>query len=202
MGYLALLLFFLGLFFFLLFSLIVGALMFRFGREAMPAPRRALWAIGTFVAVLIVTTGLASEYYGFIGLRAFGREVDGDAFLKVRESFLVSFTPEEMTALRAGTRDHILSFLEREYPPGGFVGYLRWALVDGQMDCPRSFDERTAPVSLRHRRTKWLIRVTLSLVLVTFGIMSQVLGLAQVPKPDASPSERGDASVVGSEGPS
>jgi len=179
MGYLALLPFFLGLFFFALLGLVVGAVMFRFGRPAAPAPRPALWLIGNAVAIVVCGAGLVGEYYGLVGYRVFGHEVEGDAYQAVRESFRYrSFTQDELARLRGETRRHTLAQLEADYPPGGFVGYLRWAASRGTMECPRIFDDTTHTILLRHRRVTWLIRVALSLGLLSFSIMSQVLGLA------------------------
>ena len=62
LAYLAVLPMFLGLFFFLLVSLLVGAVMFRFGRSAAPVARRTLWAVGIAVVIVIWFTGLVVEY--------------------------------------------------------------------------------------------------------------------------------------------
>ena len=183
MGFLALLPYFLGLFFFALLGLVVGAVMFRFGRPAAPAGRSTLWLIGGFVAALLCVTGLAAEYHGLIGYRVFGHEFN-DAYRHLRRSFRHrAFTQQELDTLRDETRRHVRAQLRTDYPPGGFLGFVRWAATDGTIECPRIFDNATQTVAIRHRGFTWVVRVLLSLGMLTFSIMSQILGLAEPPKP-------------------
>lgn len=166
LAYLAALPFFLGLFFFLLLGLMLGAVMFRFGINAPPPSLPAAWAMGTGVAALLILTSLWAEY------RALPRSVDR----VVRQSFFRSFTPQDREALRQGVRMHVADFLE-QYPPGGFVGYLRWAATDGTLTCPRIFKDSTEVYQLPYRRTMWDIRVGLSFALVWWTIMTQMFAL-------------------------
>lgn len=176
LAYLSALPFLLGLFFYLLLGLIIGATMFRFGRRAPAPSRRLAQAMGIGVAVLVWGTSLYVEYI------AFPRSVDR----QVRESFRKSFPADERAELRTQTGAFVAEYLRNHYPPGGFVGYVRWAIDDKPMECPRVFSDSTQKIRLPQRGTLWLVRVGLALVLVVWAVLSQVLGLAA--KPDAPPS--------------
>ncbi len=187
LAFLAALPFMLGLFFFLLLGLVIAATMFRFGIKAPPPSRAAAWFMGTSVAVLIMGTSLWTEY------RAFPRSVER----VVRNSYFESFTPDRREQLRAGVHSHAAEFLAREYPPGGLPGYLRWAATNGRMTCPRILKESTVPYRLPYRRGMWIVRVVLSLLLVEWTIMSQMLALRieRAPRAASGPTT-GDAPQV------
>ncbi|MBI4580939.1 MAG: hypothetical protein HY718_14625 [Planctomycetes bacterium] len=172
LAYLAALPFLLGLFFFLLLGLIAGATMFRFGAQAAAPSRGAAWLMGTTVALVMLLTTLTAEY------RAFPRSVER----VVRKSFYESLTPARRTELTRGVEKFAASHLAENHPPGGFVGYLRWAATSGRVTAPRILKTSTVEYRLPQRGTLWLIRVALSLALVEWTIMSQVLGLCAAAK--------------------
>ena len=184
MAYLALLPFFLGLFFFLLVGLLTGAVMFRLGKRSAPAPRAILWLMGADVVILLWGTGLVVEYIG----------LPGDATRQIRESPLPErLTAEQRDELYDQTRRHVLSELSGRDCAGqpvdylrAFPGYLKWAATDGTMNCPRVFHDSAHEVILPQRKAGWLIRVILSLGLLAFAVLSQLLPLA---KPPESPDE-------------
>lgn len=161
----------LGLFFFLVIGLIIGAILYRISRPAAPAPRPTLYLIGLAVAVLLWVTGLVVEYRFF---------PDG-AVRAVRVSFNRVLPAEKRSQIDAQVRQHAFSYLKDRYPPGGFVGYVRWAATDGKMDLPRVIDHSTAPYALPQRHWGWLIRVVLSILFAAGAILSQLLALARNP---------------------
>ena len=187
LAYLSALPFMLGLFFSLLFGLIVGAIMYRLGQPAQPAGRCMLWSIGLFVVLLIWVTTLVVEYKGFAG----------DATRAVLRSLPQPLDDDQRVHLAAETRRFVLSEFIGEPVEGttfdgvrAFPGYLWWIATDGEMDCPRVFDESSHPLALSQRRGGWLIRVALSLGLLTFAVLSQVLGLsAPAEESGASPDD-------------
>ena len=196
LAYLALLPFFLGLFFFLILGLLIGAVMFRFGKPAAPVARARLWGIGVAVAVVVWTTGLVVEYLGF----------PADAARAVRKSLPQSLTPDQQDELYDRTRQHILSQLIGQDFRGGFFehlrafpAYLKWATTSGTMECPRIFNDSVHTVRLSQRGIPWLIRVIVSLGLLAFAILSQVLALARAAEPPGSdaPSDQPPATEQG-----
>ena len=196
---LAMLPFFLGLFFCMLFSLLIGAVVYRVGKPVAPQARSLLWMIGIAAGLAVFGVSLVAEYYNVRGYDVFlygpkgfaWYAVDGDATKAARKSFAYrSFTPEQVARLRAGSRQDFLDQLAAKYPPGGFLGFVQWALADGSMQCTRVFSDSTTSFQLRQRGVLWAVRLALSLVLITAAILSQVLGLGPPrPKPDPDPQD-------------
>ncbi len=188
---LVLLPFFLGLFFCMLLGLLVGAVIFRIAAPTMPIARPALWAAGLLVTALVCFVSLVGEYYNVRGYDlpvpgAGGwsrHSVDGDATTCVRESFPhQSFGPEQVARLRSETRENFLKLLATHYPPGGLLGFARWSLSGQPLDCPRVFSPHTESLAPKQGGVKWVIRLVLAFVLTAGAILSQVLGLARIPR--------------------
>ena len=184
--------FYLGLFFCLLFCLLVGATMYRFGRSARPIPSPALWATGIVVSLVVWGTSLYGEYCNVTGYQLYtigakGIEpypITGDVQKAIRKSFgYRSLRPEETARMREGARQGFLEQLQTRCPPGGFLGFLRWATTKQELQLPRVLSDSTEPFRLRNQGAKWTIRIGLSLIFITGAILSQVLGLAQPPEP-------------------
>jgi hypothetical protein len=174
--YLAVIPFYIGLFFFLLLGLLVGATMFRFGRNAVPVRPVTLRLIGTVIVLLTWTTTLVTEYVLF----------PGQAAAKVEVSWRPRPTPEKKLQISRQVRQSVMSqLLGRDYNGGvaawleGFPKYLRWVARDGAMRCPRVLDATTLQLPPVQCKGAWLFRVTLSLGLLTFSILSQYLLLAR-----------------------
>jgi len=169
LAYLGMLPMLLGLFFYLLFGLLIGAVMVRVGRRAAPVAKTGLWLIAVFVAVLVWTTSLVTEYWEF------PRSTND----QVRKTFVRSFTKSELEHLREQTHHYVLSELQSHYRPGGFLGYLRWAATQGTMECPRVFEDSTENIQLPQRRVAWLIRVLLGLIFLVGTVVVQTLELTR-----------------------
>lgn len=178
--------FFLGLFFCMLFGLLLGAAVFRVGKPAAPVSGPKLWLMGLTIALVVWCVALTSEYYNVRGYRviSYGDRgltvypVNGDVMNTVRQSFSYrSFTPEELDEMRVAIRRHFVNFLDENYPPGGIPGYVQWAATDGTMTCPRVINDSDMPFKLRHRGTLWIVREALTFILVAGAITSQLLGL-------------------------
>jgi hypothetical protein len=185
LAYLAALPFFLGMFFFLLLGLMIGAVMFRVGSKAPEPSARTLWMAGTAVTAAALLISLWAEY------QALPRSVEK----RIRESYAGSFTPEMWAELRTGVRDFIPTELQNRYPPGGFLGYLRWAATSGKLDCPRISKAAAVEYRMSQRGTVWAIRVALSLLMLEWTIMSQLLGLRPSRRQDASGDVEQDAAA-------
>jgi hypothetical protein len=188
LGILILLPFMLGLFFDMLLGLLVGAALYRVASPAAPVRRPVAVAIGLAVTLLVWCTSLAGEYYNVRGYSIYGYgsqglawyPVDGDVTRSVRRWFADrSFKPEQVAALRSETRNAFLQELDSKYPPGGFIGFVRWSVVtDKPIQIPRIFSPSVETCRPPQRGAIWLFRLALSLILLAGAILSQVLGLA------------------------
>ena len=171
LAYLAALPAFLGQFFDLLLGLLIGAAMYRLGRPAAPVPRGHLWAVGGLVAGLVWLTTLAAQYHWF---------PDDAAQAVIRNSISSSMNTEDLQKFMAGTRRYALDQLREKYPPGGFLGYIRWAATNRQMEIPRPGKEPPFLYHIRGTLVIWYLQLFLSLSFLLFAIESQLLGLAKI----------------------
>ncbi len=167
--YAALLPFFLGLFFFVLFGLLLGAVLFRIGQVSRPLPRITLLAGSAAVIVVSWTTAFLTETYDF------PRQVATYSYEKIRK------LPEGMTPaqFREKAAADVAAHLRREFPPSGPIGYARWAITSSRIDPPTAMLQK--PFRSSQFRWWWVIRVGLSVALLTAGVLSQVLPLGHLP---------------------
>ena len=190
LAYLAAMPFYLGLFFFLLLGLLIGATMFRFGRGATPARPVMLQLIGSAVVLITWGTTLVTEYAIFPGLAARRTEM----------ALVRRLKPDQKAEIAAKSREYVLSkLLGRPYEGratdwlAGFPKYLRWVARDGAMECPTILDTTTFTLTAGQRKLSWVFRVVLSMVLLAFSIFSQYLLLLRPEKssnsPDGIPSQ-------------
>ncbi|UCF34924.1 MAG: hypothetical protein JSV78_06375 [Phycisphaerales bacterium] len=155
----ALLPFLLGLFFFALFGLIIGALVFRIAAPGRPYGKGAI-VVGTTVIVLVCwCTAFVLES------RDFPREMGQKATDATRS---IDMTRQQHIEKMA---EDVRAYLREEYPPGGLIGYVRWSLTDGRikkgvLDGPRRTIKRN---QVKHW---WAIRVVVSIGLLAFGVAS------------------------------
>jgi len=157
--------FFLGLFFFVLFGLMIGAVMHRVAAPGRPYGRWSL-VVGTSIVVALGWgTSIVKEAADFPA------DIADDSITKTLN--LGERTPETYRAIVAG---EVRRFLAEKYPPGGSLGYVRWILAGG------AIDQADVPDLSRSMRrsphgTWWAIRLVLSIALFGFGIGSQTLAL-------------------------
>jgi hypothetical protein len=193
---LALLPAFLGLFFNVLLGLIVGATVYRVAQPARPIPRFGAIGLGIVVAASIWIVSLAGEYYNTRGYdlpwyNADGWQwtpIEGDATRSVRRFYSrKALTTQQTQRLRARTRRIFQKELKQHYPPGGFVGFLKWSAAnEGSLALPRVFSNSTHTLAPKQRGVVWLIRIALSFALMAGAVISQVLGLGASPNPPPS----------------
>jgi len=168
LSYAASLPFFLGLFFFVLFGLIVGAVIHRIAASGGPYER---WA------VIIGTTWLVALGFG-VSLMVEGSDLPSDLAADVVSDHRLQLggqTKEEFSAAVAG---RIRQILRERYWPGGIPGYVRWILADAEF---KSGDIPGVSRTLRRSPSGlwWSARVALSIGLLAFGVASQTLPLRQ-----------------------
>ena len=170
LSYAATLMMLLGLFFFVLFGLVIGAVMYRYGSPARPIPSRRI-KLGVALVVLI-GWGIS---YG-VEVRDFPIDKANDAIR------VVSPLPEGMTReeFKADVERFVRDTLAERYGGSGPIGYARWVLAEKQIEYP--VETMLKPIVLTATQGRWLwsTRVTLSIVLLAFGIYSQVSPLRKV----------------------
>ncbi len=157
--------FMLGVFFFALLGLIIGAIVHRVAASGRPYGAGRLWLGTSGVVLACWGTSLVVESRHF---------PDGAARKAASTTrYLGGQTGEEF---RAAVADDIRRHLNEHYPPGGAIGYVRWISTSGEL---KKGDIKDVHRTLRARqqRAVWVLRVALSVGLLVFGIASQTLSL-------------------------
>lgn len=180
LSYAAALPFFIGLFFFVLFGLLIGAVAYRVAAPGRPYPQIQL-VIGTTVLVALVWgVSMVKESNDFPG------DVADRAVQATRD-----IGDQSATQFRREVADDVRRFLAERYPPGGVTGYVRWVLTNGELKRgDLTVVDRGIGVSAAQTRIWWAIRVVLSIALLGFGIGSQTLTLNQSREPGVRPDSQ------------
>lgn len=170
---------FLGLYFFLPFGLLIGAMMYRLALPAAPAPRRLLILIGVVTGGALWSASLVGEY----------RYLPVGAFKVVRASIPIVLDERREQELRDTIAERIALQLQERYPPGGMIGYVRWIVGRQRLQVPRVIDSTTLGYRTAGGGWRWPVRIVLSLLLTVGAIISQLLGLAPVKADKPEPVE-------------
>lgn len=181
LSYLIFLPFYLGFFFFTLFGLVIGAVVYRVAVPCQPVPRaRVRTGVCIVVGVCFGSSLLAEA-------TRFPTDVAEKALRSVR-TLPKGVTPE---AFRADCADFARRRLREVAWPGGIAGYFRWTFASGRFEV--EFEGQARPVIYRAQmyRWWWLVRVMLSLSVLTFGVASQMVDLGP-PRPNVADAP-GDA---------
>lgn len=155
----------LGPFFFALFGLVIGAVIYRVASAGVNYGSGAV-LIGTTIIVLLVfgeTILLES--------RDFPGEMADQAADQTR-----ALGDRSIEEFRASTTEGVRQYLKENYPPGGAIGYVRWVVTRGRI-APGEIEGVTKTLTPLQSGLGWSIRVVLSIALLGFGIGSQTLGL-------------------------
>lgn len=171
MPFLASVMYVLGLFFFMLVGLIIGALTYRLAAPAAPIARRRLMILGIVMTLAMWVTTLIGEY------RFFPTMVSAHVQRMVLRSLGRPLTTEQAQTINTEVRAHVAAEFGTKYAPGGLLGYMRWCLVSGEMRVPRAIDSSTIHFELSQRRVWWTVRVVFSLILLGGAFLSQLLPL-------------------------
>lgn len=167
LSYAAMLPFYIGLFFFMLFGLVIGAVTFRIAAPGRPYRRFTVLAGTTFIVGVCWTLSIVQES------RDFPADLAKEAVRRSRD-----IGRRSADDYRAAVAEEVRAFLRERHPPGGVLGYVRWILFEGEVkkgSIP-SFDQvlRRSPA-----RWGWAIRVVLSIALLGFAVGSQTLALSR-----------------------
>lgn len=155
--------FFLGLFFFVLFGLVIGAVMHRIASQQRPF-RRAPLLVGTVaVVIVLLVASLVNE------ARDFPMDMAKDVSAKTRD-----IGGSTLEAFQARVAADVRLYLRQRFAPGGSIGYFRWILAGGEVR-----KDHLSPLRMTYVRRPngwaWAVRVLLSVVALAFGIGSQTL---------------------------
>lgn len=158
--------FFLGLFFFALFGLIIGAVCFRIAAVDRPYRLRTI-VLGT--TLLVVGTWALSIYL----------EASQFASVMAEEAIrlpTLDLEGEPVDTYRARVTSEIEQYMSANYAPGGVIGYVRWAVGSGVLP---DGSLPSVPKALRMPQSGpwWIGRVAVSIALLGFGVASQTLNL-------------------------
>lgn len=161
----ALLPFFLGIFFFALFGLIIGAVMHRVAAPARPLPKAALWGGTTWIVVFVCGFSLIQEAHDIPRKLA---KAASERTRDIGDRPTAVYIREMEGNIREVWRDKHGSTGPRAYVP--------WILAGGEFapgEVPGVQTTLRAGVS----GAWWLVRVALSVGLLAFGVSSQTLAL-------------------------
>lgn len=179
LAYAATLPFFIGIFFFALFGLVIGATVHRVASPGRPYARGTLWA-GTIILV-------AGGWLVSICVESRALPMD---FARDAPDWTRNLHGQTRSQFVQDVADRIRSHLRENHPPGGTLGYVRWIATSGEF--PKGSIEgvnRTLRVS--QRKGWWIARVFLSIGLFWFGISTQTLLLRLPRDPPAVRSSDG-----------
>ena len=153
--------FYFGLFFFLVAGLLVGAATFRIARPARPLSRSRL-AAGVIIAALCGSVAtILWEYRGFAaGVAAENR------FAEAKNSAIRA--GGKVDAIKAEAADEFRRILRTKHPPGGPLGYIRWAISSGKMDLEVRGSKEV--IAIGHQGLRWLLRTGAEAVLLALGL--------------------------------
>jgi len=168
LSYAALLPFFIGLFFFALFGLVIGAAIHRIASPRRPYGRFALVVGTTLVVGVGWVTSVVKE----------SRDFPSDMAVKAGNETR-SIGDRTIEAYRTAVADDIRRFLRERYPPGDTLGYVRWVLTSGELKKGEIADVNRTLQPLQRRFT-WAARIVLSIALFAFGVGSQTFLLSKV----------------------
>ncbi len=157
--------YFLGLFFFILFGLIHGAAVFRFLSAFRPIRRPTLICIGWFFIFVTWGGGLVLE----------ASYLPEDVYDDSIKTFKRGLPPGLQAAdFKSDVRAQTTDYLRENYGSNLMISYVRWELAGGAMDLTVRGRERSLAYERPQRRIGFALRVLISLVLVIYGMFSQI----------------------------
>ncbi len=169
--------FMLGLFFFMLFGLVIGAVIFRYAEGLRPMPRGRVVAVTAAVSVACWVAALGQECLSY----------PHDFVEKALRHPRVYIPPNEVDRVEADLHTFIVKYLDTEYPPGGVIGYLRLAAAGRPVVVNIPTQPTPATIAPMVPAWVWWSRTVLSVVLMYVAVWSVTRDLAKPPKAAAAP---------------
>src|SRR5262245_29792756 len=115
-----------GVFFFLVGGMLAGAVGFRIARRLRPLPTRRIIAAVAVIGIIATIAGLTFEYTyraATIGEPPRFAEARADALQRRTSTHYI----------QRDATEQFRSYLSSQFPPGGPIGYLRWAASSGRV---------------------------------------------------------------------
>jgi len=163
LSYAAALPFFIGMFFFALFGLVIGAAIFRIANVSAPYSSRSLVIGTTFIVLVAWSITIIKES------RDFPVEIAINIGNQTRD-----IGTQSLGEFHIVVADQVRQFLRDQYSPGGTIGYIHWVLTDGHLQVG-DFETLRRTISAPQSKFWWAVRAALSVGLLAFGIGSQTL---------------------------
>ena len=160
-----------GVFFFMLVGLILGAILFRCGAGARPMRRGVLLASVLVPTVAISAGTVVFEYRSVVIDHA-------EQALRVQNK---NPRDRKFAAEKAQMRQMIENYWRTRFGAGGVAGYVAWTLHGGKFKIgPTDADER---VVVQHKQpgVLWLVRAVISFMALGWAIGAQVWPLGRRP---------------------
>ncbi len=158
--------FFIGIFFFALFGLVVGAVMHRIASRGRPFGRNAV-IVGTSIVVGVV--------WG-LSIVQESRDFPMKQATNASRSRRIVLEGRTVKQYRADVASTIRTVIESNHPPGGAFGYISWVVSSGEFK-KGEIEGVTKTLRAPQRGVIWIIRAMFSLAMLGFGIGSQTLPL-------------------------
>ncbi len=162
-----------GMYFFILGGMLIGAIWFRLAAHIRPVPTGAVRLRMFAMLAVLVAIYMLSEYKVKIG------HLDRDmSELTIRMRSVNSLA--ERQAREQEAADHVQQSL-RKYGPGP-IGYWAWAATDGKVPPMARYTGKES-IALPQRRAFYVMRVVVSIVLLWYGLRIMVKDLAKPDEP-------------------
>jgi len=161
---------FAGVFFYLIEGLLVGAASFRIARPARPLGRAAVAACIALITLAGAAAGLTWEHRYVVHTAGDPpRFADAWATAPPRRA--------GRSTVQAAASETMRQFLYDSFPPGGIIGYVRWAVRDGSaaIELPGGFRD-TVHLGT-HRGPVWLGRTLAAAAMFAAGLWAQLESL-------------------------
>ncbi len=153
--------FYFGLFFYLVAGLLAGALSFRIGREARPVSGVRLLTGVVLVATVATGVLLVWEYRYIAGTAG----SDG-RFRDARNAAVAAGrSPRSVEPIAAAA---FRTTLKSTHPPGGPLGYVRWAIAGEGMEL--TVEGCKDSIIISQKGTAWIVRTIAGGLLLCLGL--------------------------------
>ncbi len=177
LSYAAFLLAMLGLFFFMLFGLLVGAFMYRVAEHARPIGR---WHIHCGTLIVVLSTWVVS-------MAVECRDFPQDVATRTVKKFKLRPSGMPPDQIRRSAERWARHYLKEAYPPGGALGYLQWKLTNDKIRVELTEVEHARTIHYHDNGAWWVTRIVLSITLMWFAVRSVVRPLSKLPEPRTTP---------------
>lgn len=182
----------LGLFFFMLFGLVIGAAVYRVWSPLQPMAR---WKVRLGVALVAFAAWGSSLVWEGI---TFPVDVGKKAIEQVEK---IDTPGKRGMDVRADAERATREYLAERHPPGGIVGYWRWALSEHSIAIPITGAKDPQPI--HYSGTGWIcvVRVVLSAAAMVVALYAVLIPLSRPPRSDTEEADNAEAAAVGSPHP-